>query len=251
MKEASPPFPESKWAYAMVRRCRYSSLGSVVKGIVHNVNGSLQILSLHIEMLQKMLESRGDQGDPRVCNKLDSCLGQVDKIKGLIDVLIRKAMHDESDVPQPIHLNDLLEECVALLYHHLTFKHTVKLTKIFSPHLPSLQGFYIDFHEGILGLILNALEAMEKSPNKELTLMTTSSDREVRVVMKDTGCGISKEIEPFLFTPFFTTKGEKHDGLGLVISRDLLTPYGASFSYSSQPGETLFSVSFPLRSPRV
>ena len=250
MKEAPLPFAESKWACAMVRRCRYSSLGSLVKGIIHNVNGSLQILSLHIEMLQKMLESRGDQDDPKVCNKLDSCLGQVDKIKGLIDILIQKAMHDESDVPQPIHLNDLLEECVALLYHNLMFKHSVKLIKAFSPRLPALQGFYIDFHEGILGLILNALEAMEESPNKELTLMTTSSGQEVRVVIKDTGCGISKEIEPFLFTPFFTTKGEKHDGLGLVISRDLLTPYGASFNYSSQPGETLFSVAFPLRSPK-
>jgi C4-dicarboxylate-specific signal transduction histidine kinase len=65
-------------------------------------------------------------------------------------------------------------------------------------------------------------------------------------MIRDTGCGISEEIKPDLFKPFCTSKGGKHPGLGLFISRELLTPYGASFSYSSGAGETTFSVGFPM-----
>jgi signal transduction histidine kinase len=65
-------------------------------------------------------------------------------------------------------------------------------------------------------------------------------------MIKDTGCGISEEIKPDLFKPFCTSKGGKHHGLGLFISRELLTPYGASFSFFSRAGETTFSVRFPV-----
>ncbi len=246
MREDPLSSADSRWVYAMVRRCRYSALGSVVRGIIHNVNGSLQVLSMNVELLQKLLDSRGGEDDPKICNRINACLQQVDKMRGLCDVLSQKTIHDESETPQPIHLNDLLEEYIALPHLNLASTHAVKVIKMFSQRLPALQGASIDFHEGIGGLILNALEAMERSPDKELTLMTTSSGQEVSVAVKDTGCGISKEIEPFLFTPFFTTKGAKHDGLGLTISRSILTPYGASISYTSQPGETLFSVTFPL-----
>ena len=70
----------------------------------------------------------------------------------------------------------------------------------------------------------------------------------VLVTIRDTGCGIPQEVKPSLFKPFCGNKGGRHSGVGLYIARELLTRYGASFQYSSQKGETIFEVSFPIKS---
>jgi len=159
---------------------------------------------------------------------------------------MQKGIHDENESSQPIYLNDLLDEELSLWHHNLFFKHHIKVMKSFSPGLPPLQGHYLDLSQGLSNLIQNAVEAMEETPAKELFVATSSRDGRIQVMIRDTGCGISEEIKPHLFKPFCTSKGEKHHGLGLFISQELLTAYGASFSYSSRRGETTFSVQFPL-----
>jgi signal transduction histidine kinase len=232
---------------AFFDRYRYSALGSVVKGIVHNLNGSLQVLSMQMELLDGMLAKEVYQTNPSIHTKMAKCQGHIDQLKGMLEILIQKGSHDDHDSPQTIRLNDLLEEEISLLKNDLFFKHQVKVRKDFHSKLPDIKGYYIDFSEGLLHLIKNAIEAMEGTPKKELMVMTETRDGGVQVTIKDTGCGVSEEIRPHLFKPFFTTKGEKHYGLGLFLARKLLDPYGASFNYTSGDGETIFSVDFPLQ----
>jgi len=249
--EQQPSYPEDfslspearKFLSAFVDRYRYSALGELLKGTIHNLNGSLQILSMQMELLQRMLAHEGD----KIQDQLAKCLGQVDKFKGMLDLLIQKGIHDEQDTPQPVNLNELLEEEFSLLHHNLFFKHQVRVQKDLSSPLPPLKGYHVDFSQGLSNLIQNALEAMENSNLKELTLTTKVEADRVLVAIKDTGCGISEEIRPYLFKPFFTNKGGRHQGIGLCVARELLAPYGGSFQFSSDKGETIFEVSFPIK----
>ena len=67
--------------------------------------------------------------------------------------------------------------------------------------------------------------------------------------MADTGIGIAPEAQGRLFEPFFTTKGEKGTGLGLWVSRDIISKHEGSIRVrSSQKGKcrgTCFSLFFP------
>jgi len=58
----------------------------------------------------------------------------------------------------------------------------------------------------------NAVEAMTKGGS--LTIMVSGDERDVVVLVNDTGIGIPVENIPLLFTPFFTTK-PAGDGTGL------------------------------------
>lgn len=234
---------------AFLDRYRYSTLGSFVRGIIHNLNGSLQILSMQMELLQGALLKEGDKINSSLNVKMAQCQDQLDKLKATVEVLMQKGIHDENETSQPIYLNDLLDEELSLWHHNLFFKHHIKVMKSFSPQLHPLQGHYLDFSQGLSNLLQNAVEAMEETPTKELFVATSSRDDRVQVMIRDTGCGISEEIKPHLFKPFCTSKGEKHHGLGLFISQELLTPYGASFSFSSRRGDTTFSVHFPFSLP--
>jgi len=231
---------------AILDRYRYSALGSLLTGVIHNLSGSLQILSMRMELLEGALPKEGEKITPSVKEKVSQCLEQMEKLKAMLEVLIQKGIHEDQDTLQPIHLNDLLEEELSLLHHNLFFKHHVKVAKSFSPELPALKGHYLDFSQGLSNLIQNAIEAMEETVTKELTVATFMQDGQVQVMIRDTGCGISGEMKPHLFKPFCTNKGEKHHGLGLFISRELLAPYGATFTYSSRQGETTFLVRFPI-----
>jgi signal transduction histidine kinase len=232
-----------KLLFAFIDRYRNSTLGALLKGIVHNLNGSLQILSMQMELLQRTLPPK----ENRVQEQMEKCLGQIDKFKGMLDLLIQKGVHDEQDIPQNIHLNELLEEELALLHHNLFCKHQVQIHKDFSFPLPPLKGCYLDFSQGLSNLIQNALEAMEQSSRKELTLKTQVKGDQVQVIIKDTGYGIPEDLKPHLFKPFFSNKGGKHQGVGLYITRELLAQYGASFRCSSKKGETIFEISFPTK----
>lgn len=232
---------------AYVDRYRYSALGFLVRGVSHNLNGALQILSMQMELLQGLVLKEGEKLPPPVTTRVEKCVEQIGKMKGLVETLIQKSSHDELDIPQGISLNDLLEEDLSLRYHDLFFKHEIEVKKILDSKLPPLKGYYVEFSEALAHLIQNGIEAMEKTPRKELTVMTRTDNQSIQVIIRDTGEGISEEVKQHLFQPFFTTKGQKHYGLGLFLARKLLTPYGASFDYISRDGGMIFSVSFPLQ----
>lgn len=235
----------AKLLSAYIQRYRHCAIGSLLRGTIHNLNGALQILSMRIELLQTCLVREGEKPFPAHLQKTAQCLDQVQKMKSMIEVLLQKGAHDDEDEPQSIDLNELLEEELSILNHDLFVKHQVAIKKTFTSRLPPLRGYPIDFSQGLSNLIQNAIEAMELSAVKELTVVTEREDRQIGIQIRDTGCGLSEEIRPHLFKPFFTTKGSSHPGLGLFISSNILTRYGASFGTDFQRENTTFRVNFP------
>jgi C4-dicarboxylate-specific signal transduction histidine kinase len=230
---------------AFLDRDRHSNLGTLVKGVIHNLNGSFQILSMQMEMLQRMVAKEGPNIAPGIRDQTKQCLEQIDKFQAMLEPLMQEGAHEDQDTPQWIQLNDLLESALVLLKNNLFFKQHVQVQKNFSYPLPPLKGYHVDFRQGLFNLIQNAVEAMEQSSRKELTLFTEKNGDRIKVGIKDTGCGFSADMKPNLFKPFYTNKGGRHSGLGLFISKELLSRYGASFSYWSKKGETLFEINFP------
>lgn len=57
------------------------------------------------------------------------------------------------------------------------------------------------------------------------------------VAIADNGAGIPEEIQPHLFQPFYTTKGEHGTGLGLWVSRGIITKHGGSIELTSNTSE--------------
>ena len=72
----------------------------------------------------------------------------------------------------------------------------------------------------------------------------------VRLVIEDNGCGISKEVKEKLYTPFFTTKplGEG-TGLGLSITKSIIEQkHNGTIEMESEPNEfTRFIITIPIQ----
>jgi two-component system sensor kinase FixL len=95
----------------------------------------------------------------------------------------------------------------------------------------------------------NAMEAMEASPERRLSIATAVIDAEtVQVTVADTGSGIAPEIEERLFEAFASTKSSGM-GLGLSICRTIVEAHGGRIrARAAEGGGTEFQFTL-VRAP--
>ncbi len=135
---------------------------------------------------------------------------------------------------RPEHLDALVEEASALALVGLGDRGvTVKSTR--EPNLPPVIADRVQVQQVLLNLLRNAIEAMEASPVRDLTLGTARWDSMVAVSVADTGSGIAPSIEAQLFQPFVTTKSEGM-GIGLSVCRAIVEAHGGRLWVEPNPG---------------
>jgi len=98
-------------------------------------------------------------------------------------------------------------------------------------------------YQVLLNLLTNALDALEGRPNGQIRVLARRRGGQVEIAVVDNGPGIPLSQRPELFKPFQTTK-PKGTGLGLVITRKLVTlMHGTVEVQPTSLGETAFVVS--------
>lgn len=98
----------------------------------------------------------------------------------------------------------------------------------------------------LMNLVMNGIDAC--GSGGAVTVKTLGADQTgfVRVVVRDTGCGMSKETLARLFTAFFSTKGSKGTGLGLPVTRKIIEEHGGRIEVASEVGVgTTFTICLP------
>ena len=79
----------------------------------------------------------------------------------------------------------------------------------------------------------------------QLDLRVQPRGKRVRVEVSDTGCGIPRDDQPYVFQTYFTTKSEG-TGLGLAIVRRTIEDFGGKISFKSAPDVgTTFTITLP------
>lgn len=95
-------------------------------------------------------------------------------------------------------------------------------------------------------LLQNALQAVPESKTPVIRVEEEMVEDRVLIRVIDNGEGIAAELQPFIFTPNFTTK-MSGTGLGLAMCKRMTEQAGGNISFTSVPGEgTVFTVELPL-----
>jgi two-component system sporulation sensor kinase B len=97
----------------------------------------------------------------------------------------------------------------------------------------------------LLNICKNAIEAMDSGGTLSITLFEDANN--IYVEIQDTGIGMDEEQLKQLGKPFFSTKGDRGTGLGLMASYGILEKFNAGVKVISKKGiGTIFTLSFPL-----
>ncbi|MDP2932448.1 MAG: ATP-binding protein, partial [Chloroflexota bacterium] len=150
--------------------------------------------------------------------------------------------------PEKAELNDAAGDSGGEAFdlgYSAKLQHIEVVTEL-DPDLPRLMADFDQLQQVFTNLILNAIQAMPRGGR--LTIRTARNGGWVRIEVKDTGSGISRENMPRLFTPFFTTRPEvKGVGLGLAVAYGIIQRHQGRIEVQSEAGKgSTFSVYLPL-----
>jgi CheY-like chemotaxis protein/anti-sigma regulatory factor (Ser/Thr protein kinase) len=109
------------------------------------------------------------------------------------------------------------------------------VVRLVAAHDLLVRGEATELREVLTNLVKNSLEALETGGS-----ITVGAERVgdfARVSVEDDGCGIPEDQIQRLFTPFFTTKGDRGTGLGLCLCQQIVERHAGNLVISSRVGE--------------
>ena len=140
------------------------------------------------------------------------------------------------------NLHDGIETVLTLYQNQL--KQGIEVVKNYG-NLPKILCYPDDLNQVWTNLIYNSLQAMDYKG--VLTIETHQQETNIVLKFTDNGKGISPEVLPKIFQPFFTTKSAgEGSGLGLDIVRKIVEKHEGTIAVESVPGQTSFTVSLPI-----
>ena len=96
---------------------------------------------------------------------------------------------------------------------------------------------YADYNrlkQVFINILKNSSEALDI--NGKIFIKTYISSNNLIIIIKDNGCGMSKETINNLFTPFYSQK-QSGNGLGLCLSKEIIEKHGGIIKYTSKLNE--------------
>jgi two-component system NtrC family sensor kinase len=155
---------------------------------------------------------------------------------------------------EPNDFNGLVERALKLIRHQVELQQIDLHVKLASD-LPQVICDAGQMQQVALVLLVNATEAMQVGGQLFVSTGYDSDAEQVRLRVRDTGCGIRPELISKVFEPFFSTKEDQHrTGLGLAIAKNIVDQHGGAIEVKSNAGGgpgagTEFIVTLPLLAP--
>jgi signal transduction histidine kinase len=168
---------------------------------------------------------------------------QLTRIQGTLRELINFS-RPASDAPGRVCLKSIVDEALGIAKYYTGVK-TREVRADLPDDLPALTGVRDQFVQVFLNLVLNAIDATTRGG--KVVVAACVEDGRLVATVADDGHGIDPAHSAKLFSPYFTTT--RHGtGLGLFVTRQLVTAHGGTVACESVPGEgTTFRLTFPLR----
>lgn len=235
---------------------RLESLGVLTGGIAHDFNNLLTGVLGHAELALSR-----SAGDPRTEVSLQEISRAASRASGLIEQMLAYAGQREG-APRLIDLSDFVADSSALL--NASVAKQAELLFDVPPGVGSVRADPLQLQQVLMSVLTNASEALDGRPGSirvrirrlapglarpaagdTSTEAAEFAEGTLAITVEDQGCGISPEVLPHIFDPFFSTKFSGR-GLGLAAARGIIHAHGGCVDVESEAGQgTVFKLYLP------
>lgn len=227
----------------LVHVSRLTAMGEMASSLAHELNQPLSAITSYLRGAATLLKADEVDKD-RIREAMDRSATQAlragDIIKRLREFVAKGETEHTIENPAT-----LMEEAAALALVGAR-EQGVRVSLRCDHELPDIVVDKIQIQQVALNLIRNAIEAMETSSRRDLTIGVSRQNGFAFFAVADTGTGIAPEIAQHLFQPFVTSKTDGM-GVGLSICRTIIEAHGGRIAArGNNGGGTVFEFTLPF-----
>lgn len=214
---------------------RLASIGLLAGGLAHEIGNPLGVIRGRAELVLNQVS-----GNDFAEKNLSIILGQIDRISGLIQSLLRVSRVPDQVPLRSLSLGRAVNDVVELTAEECRRKEIALRLHNVEHNILGEEG---KLQQLLLNIVINSVHAIEEQkkndprPNQVHFIEITSKILEngaCGLTVRDSGCGIPSENIGKLFKPFFTTKEVgKGTGLGLAMVAKLVDEIDGKVSVQS------------------
>jgi signal transduction histidine kinase len=229
---------------------KMEALGRFAGGIAHDLNNILYPMIINTEIL---LEDTAPNSSLHKTLKqvLDSAYRQRDLIKQILSF----SRKDDRKL-EPISLSQVIQETMKFIRSALPSTIDIHLDN-HAEH-DTVMGDSTQIYQVLMNLCKNASDAiggrtgaidvMIDNTRLERNFLDLPPGEYVRIMVRDSGCGMTPEVMSQIFDPFYTTKDMgKGNGMGLSIVHGIVKSHEGAITAESEPGRgSSFIIHLPV-----
>lgn len=218
----------------------------VVRGLAHEIKNPLGGLRGAAQLLERQLDSEDLKEYTRII------ISEADRLQNLMTRMLGPYQQPEKTA---VNIHEVLQRVRQLV--DIEVDERLKFIADYDPSIPDLTADFDQLIQIFLNIVRNAVQAMRGRGIirlrtrilRHLTIDKNYYRLGVLVEVEDDGPGIPKHLQESLFYPLVTGRADG-TGLGLYLVQNLVQRNSGTVICSSHPGQTVFSVLFPLESNR-
>jgi signal transduction histidine kinase/DNA-binding NarL/FixJ family response regulator len=220
---------------------RLASVGSLVQGLVHEVNNPLTVVLANLELLSSrvsMLENSED-----LPTLTAETLTQVERIREVLSAL-SSFSPDDAELTL-IDVQKVIDDVLKLAENELRHRAPVVREYIDTPLVLASRALLSQL---MLNLVLNAAQSIPEGQfdqNEIRIAVSRHTEGGLTIAITDTGQGMTPELQRRAFDPFMGAQAAG-SGLGLFICQSIVKQMGGTLDVNSRSGRgTTFQIYLP------
>ncbi len=236
-------------ASAMLKNRRFTEIGQLVSGIVHEIRNPLNAMRLNLHVVEHFLNSQRDLATPegsgleREGRLTKESIEEIERIEALMCMLLGY-VRPQSPRSQSLDVRKELELTLQFFQPFLE-RSDIAVTAKFSDSPAAICIDRERFRQIIINLLNNAIDATGKGGRIQIQVQPTGAS--VEILVEDNGPGVSSADRDRIFDPFYTQK-KNGNGLGLALVRKYVEEVDGMISCEpNQPSGARFRMRFPLK----
>ena len=213
---------------------RLNMMGEMATGIAHEINQPLSAISILVQAGDHLIRTERYE---RLAEILEKLVRHAHRASAVIDRMQQMAKRHES-VKETIDCDELIRDVTRLAEAEARVR-DIEIEIDAQARLPVVSVDAVQIQQVLLNLLRNGMEAMQsiacRKGNTIGIRTRLSDDGGVEIAVIDRGSGVPEDVAEMLFSPFATTK-ESGMGMGLSISRAIVTAHGGNLNFRNNSG---------------
>jgi PAS domain S-box-containing protein len=226
------------------RNEKMSALGLLASGVASELKGHINKMVMDLNFVDTNVEEHS----PAV-EYVDSLKKELERIKTISEQLLALSVIDERE-KDVCELNKIVTGHPVDVFTNRLKNDGVNVVLNLPEVSPEVVATPNQIQQLLIQFLENAEDAIDPEGTIEITVESVAEGDDAYAVLTvtDDGMGIPEEHMKKIFQPFYTTKGKKGTGLGLMIAMNIISNLGGTIGVKTEPGVgTSFRVVLPQR----